>query len=166
MGKTAGQHVDHAIEKTKHAYHKTKERVKPRWKLLVGILIAVILLAIILTYCTGGEHGTTQDAQEIATQLKADGVKIEYITVTRNGYEITYAAETAVDRFDDAILYDWGMIYGASAVHPCDKVSIITTLDGQPLHKQTASCAAVIALKRGVLTETEFWSLVDQKSLG
>lgn len=166
MGKTPGQHVDHAIEKTKHAYHKTKERAKARWKPIIAILLAIILLAVIITTCTGGKHGTTKDAQEIAAMLKKANVTIQYIDVTRDGYAITYAAESATDRFDDALLYDWGTIYGTAAAFPCDRVSIITTLDSQEVHKQTASCDAILALKRRVLTETEFWSLVEHKSLG
>ncbi len=127
--------------------------------------LALLIIFTLLHYLGGGSGATTVQAQSIARMLAEEDVPIRSIRATRDGYEITYAAEDAVGRFDDAILSDWGMIYGTAAAHDCDTVSIITTLDGQPLHKQTVACDAIRAFVRGVLTEEEFWLLVEHKSL-
>jgi len=170
--KTVGQHVDHAIDRTKHHVKRSKEFVKEKatggktlWYVIgaIALILLIVLLWWIIT--APNEKATTEDAQSIAKMLKAEGVTIQGIDVTRQGYVVTYAAEAATDRFDDALLYDWAMIYGITAGHHCDQVSIITTLDNEPLHKQTASCESVRALVRNVLTEQEFWMLVEHESL-
>jgi hypothetical protein len=107
--KTAGQHLDHAIEKTKqragHHAKKAHEHVmkaskkvcehplstKIRWALLIAILI-VILIAF---WPEGGEKATTAQAQSIAKMLAEENVPIRNIQVEKNGYVITYAAEDA-----------------------------------------------------------------------
>lgn len=170
--KTAGQRLDHAIERTKHHAKRSKDYCKEKFAgqkaMTILLVLAGVALVIFLVWWIAtipAEKSTTEDAQSIAKMLKAQGVAIQGIEVTRGGYEVTYAAESAVDRFDDALLYDWAMIYGVAAAHRCDEVSIKTTLDGEELHKQTASCPAVRALVRGVLTEQEFWALVEHESL-
>ena len=168
--KTAGEHLDHAIEKTKNGVHATKAAVqrhaRNKFVVITIVLVVLILLALLLlSTCSGGEKATTEQAQDIAKMLKAEGVTIQGIRVTSDGYEITYAAESAVGRFDDALLYDWGMIYGIAGAHDCETVSIITTLDNEPLHKQTAGCESIRALTRNVITENEFLALVKHESL-
>lgn len=126
---------------------------------------AVIVIILITLLSTRQDGATKEQARNIAKMLQAENITILYLTVVGNSYEITYPAEAAVGRFDDAILYDWATIYAVAADHNCDTVSIITTLDGERIEKQTASCAAVRALARGVLTEKEFWMLVDHESV-
>ncbi len=174
--KSVGEHVDRAIEKTKHHAKRSKEFVKEKlggatgnrktlW-IAAAVVAALILIFLVWWIATApDEKATTAQAQDIAQQLKAENVTIQGIRVTRQGYEVTYAAESAVGRFDDALIYDWGMIYGTAAAHDCDYVTIVTTLDGQPVHSQTAPCEAVRAMVRGVLTEAEFEALVQHKSL-
>ncbi len=169
--KTAGQRLDHAIEKTKNGARATKAAVakhaRNKFVLITILLVALILLSLLLfsTCSFSDEKATTEQAQSIAKMLKAEGVTIQAIRVAGNGYEITYAAESAVDRFDDALLYDWGVIYGIAGAHECETVSIITTLDNEPLHRQTAGCESIRALTRNVLTEHEFLALVTHESL-
>ncbi len=178
-GKSAGQHLDAAISTTKQhaqkskeffAKHakKTSEKVKgldTKKMLIIGGAIFLILLLILL-WPRDGERATMDQAASIARMLKADGVPIRAIEATRRGYEVTYAAEDAVGRFDDAILYDWAMIYGTAAAHECGYISITTTLMGEQLHRQTVPCEAVRAFVRGVFTEEEFWLLVEHENIG
>lgn len=188
--KTAGQRLDAAIETTKHHVRRTKEFVAHHAKntkkriaamkeakeekresrinvapIVIGAIVLLVLLLILL-WPSGGEQATTEQAASIARMLTADGVPFRAIAVERNGYVIHYAAEDAVGRFDDALLHDWGMIYGTAAAHECRRVSIVTSLAGEPLHRQTVECEAVRAFVRGLFTEEEFWLLVEHESLG
>jgi len=185
--RTAGERLDRAIQTTRTGLKQSEEYVKKKLKRVtqtehetlgaagpasskrtyVSIVVGVLLLILLiwLVWPSGGsEKATLAQAQDIAKMLKAENVTIQGVTVTPTGYEVTYAAENAVDRFDDALLYDWATIDAVAADHDCDTVSIITTLDGQPVEKQTATCPSVRALARGVLTEQEFWSLVKHES--
>lgn len=191
-GKTAGQHLDAALARTKKGLHHSKEFVKkhaskvalgrkskegkaktdtgeakPKTRYILGAatLVLLTLLLILLWPRSSCEKATTEQAQEIARMLRENEVPIRGIKVDGRGYEITYAAEDAVGRFDDAILYDWAMIYGTAAAHDCDEVTIVTTLLDKPMHEQSVSCEAVRAFVRGVLTEEEFWLLVEHENL-
>lgn len=192
--KTVGQHVDHAIAKTGKAFDTTKKHIQKHSKklseltknmnaekkqakntskemsklmIILGVLAVLIIILLLLVFSGGcHEKATTEQAQSIAKMLSADEVPIRGIKVASCGYEVTYAAEDAVGRFDDALIYDWGMIYGTAAAHDCDTVSIVTTLMGVPMHQQTVQCEAVRAFVRGVFTEEEFWLLVEHKDLG
>ena len=137
---------------------------KRRYWFLAAAFALILLFLLALFWPQGGERATTAQAQSIAKMLKENDVPIRAIRATRSGYEITYAAEDAVGRFDDAILYDWGMIYGTAAAHDCEEVSVVTTLGGTPLHEQTVPCEAVRQFVRGVFTEEEFWLLVEHES--
>ena len=190
--KTVGQHVDKAIEQTGNAFDTTKKHVKKHSKklsqlvqktekkrpkkahnctnkkiIIFGAIAALFVLVILILLFSGGcaEKATTEGAQSIAKMLSADEVPIRGIKVSGCGYEVSYAAEDAVDRFDDALIYDWGMIYGTAAAHDCDTISIVTSLMDEPLHKQTVQCEAVRAFVRGVFTEEEFWLLVEHENL-
>ncbi len=142
-----------------------KHKHKSKIIIISTVVLVLILIGIWYWYATAPyEVSTPAEAQDIAKMLTVEGVKIDYIDATRHGYIIQYKAESAVDRFDDALIYDWAMIYGISAGHHCDTVTIITTLDGEAMNKQTATCPAIRALTRGVLTEQEFWTTVRHES--
>lgn len=145
---------------------KTEKLLKNKfiWIGAAALLLIIIIIAI-WSVSAPREKATSAQGQYIWNTLYAENVTVQNVTVTRSGYEITYAAESAVGRFDDAMLYDWATIYAVSATQHCDTVSIVTTLDGQPMERQTASCPAVRALARGVLTEKEFWMLVKHESV-
>jgi hypothetical protein len=149
---------------------QTKKAQKETNKLFIilGVIaVLLIILVLFLLFSNGcNEKATTEQAQSIAKMLAADEVPIRGIKVDGCGYEFTYAAEDAVGRFDDAMIYDWGMMYGTAAAHDCDMVSIVTTILGEPMHKQSVQCEAVRAFVRGVFTEEEFWLLVEHENLG
>lgn len=129
--------------------------------LVVGVVAAIILMWILLTLRSGGD---LEAAREITALLQGEGVPIMGLTPRPGGFEVLYAAESG-DRFDDALIHDWGMIYGTVAAFECEEVSIVTTLDGEPFHRQSVSCEAVRAFARGVLNEAEFLLLVEHRSL-
>lgn len=188
--KTAGQHLDHAIEKTKQGAKKSKAFVSkhatrlkkiPRKEKRTGesiwspfsktaqlIVLLLILLVILIFFFWpgGGENATTEQAQSIATMLAEEGIPFRNIQVKSGGYVITYAAEDAVDRFDEALIHDWGMIYGTAAAHDCQHVTIVTTLADEAFHRQQVECEAVRAFVRGVFTEAEFQALIEHEALG
>ncbi len=177
--KTAGQRLDQAIGKTKeHAKRSTayvkqhagtaakKMRAAYPAKRTRALLIAgAILLLAIAFWPRGGELATEEGAASIREMLAADGVPFRAVAAEGGEYVLYYDAESAVDRFDDALLHDWAMLYGTAAAHDCEEVSIVTSLAGEEVHKQTAPCEAVRALVRGLFTEEEFWLLVEHESL-
>lgn len=148
-----------SLEHEKQQLSQSSVKLK-RTLFFLGAL--VLILIILLFMRTGGDQ---EGAQSIARMLAADEVPIRGISVTRDGYEVVYAAEDAVGRFDDALLHDWGMIYGTVAAHDCKRVTITTTLDSEPYHRQTVGCDAVRAFVRGILEEHEFQALIEHENL-
>jgi hypothetical protein len=130
-------------------------------KIIIAFLLVVTLFLI--TAC-GPSKLDDKKATIIEKVLTVNNVSFTKVTSNGDKVEILYESSDATN-YDAQIVSDWGMIFATSANFNYSEITIINTINDEPVAKLTATSDNVKLLGNGWLNESEFWDTVKIEAI-
>ncbi|HOI18868.1 MAG TPA: hypothetical protein PLX15_03320 [Candidatus Woesearchaeota archaeon] len=134
-------------------------------KILISILVITLISVIFLGGCKQKEYQVEFKetlAENLDDMLLRLDVPYTQIKAHNNLVEIYYEATDAME-YDDQMIADWAMIFGASADF-YENIVIITTLDKTPYLKLSTNRSNIRLLVDEKITQQDFWGNVSIES--
>ena len=129
------------------------------------IIIIAILIVLVFTLASCAPS-KIEGKKALIIQKILDVNKVPYTTITLFGdkAEITYETSDATN-YDAQIISDWGMIFAAAANFNYKEITIVNTINGEPIARLSTSSENVNLLGNDQINESEFWNAVEIKAV-